>query len=61
MQLRNPQPARNGRQIAVTAAMILAAAGIGITVGSNRIDLTLAGIAVFALAAWVVCTVEHIR
>lgn len=61
MQLRNPQPTITPRQIALAAGMIAAAAGIGLAVGSNRFDLALAGIVIFSLAAWAVCTLENIR
>lgn len=61
MQLRDPQPTVKPRQIAVAAGMIAAAVGIGLAVGSNRLDLALAGIGLFAVAAWIICKLETIR
>lgn len=58
MQMRTSVPAR---KIALAVGVIAGAAGICVAVGSNRLDLALAGIFVFAVAAWVVCTLEGIR
>lgn len=49
------------RQIDIVFSSILTAAGLGLAIGSNRIDLAIAGLVVFSLGALVLCIVEDLR
>ena len=61
MQLPETRRTITRRQIVTAIGAIMAAAGIGAAIGCTRIDLAAAGIGLFALGAWIVCTVEGIR